>query len=123
MERVLVVDDEFAVREILGTALEACGYRAVKAADGAEGLQIFRERSDEIRVVLSDMNMPVMKGDAMVREIRRLKPSVGVISTSGSGPEADRWMRSIDRSVPLAKPYTLEELATAVKAAIAVSST
>jgi two-component system cell cycle sensor histidine kinase/response regulator CckA len=118
-ELVLLVDDEDAVREIIGATLEAHGYRVVTATDGIEGLKIFREKAADIHLVLTDINMPGMNGDAMIREIRRLNPSVGVIATSGSGPEAWKAMRSIERSVTLLKPYTTQELLEAMKKALA----
>lgn len=116
-ELVLLVDDEAAVRDIVAATLEAYGYNVVVAMDGAEGLRIFRERASEIRLVLSDMHMPVMDGNAMLREIRQINPSVGVIATSGSGPQENKTMFSIERCVPLLKPYTTQELLEAMKKA------
>jgi two-component system cell cycle sensor histidine kinase/response regulator CckA len=120
-ELVLLVDDEASVRDIVGATLEAYGYRVITASNGADGLRAFEERQDEIHLVLSDMNMPVMDGDAMIQEIRRLSTQVGIIAASGLSeghsksqikpPVAD------SRLTHLQKPFTARELLWAMKAA------
>jgi two-component system cell cycle sensor histidine kinase/response regulator CckA len=117
-ELVLIVDDEPTVLEIIGATLEVYGYRVLTASDGAEGLRVFRERGHEIRVVLSDINMPVMSGDVLIHEIRQLNPSIAVIATSGSGEEHNQAMLSIKRGIRLAKPYTVQELLRALRQAV-----
>lgn len=80
---VLVVDDEETVRETAMMLLEDIGFTTVAAADGVEALEIFRARGDQIRVVLMDLTMPRMGGEECFRELRRIKPDVRVVLTSG----------------------------------------
>jgi two-component system cell cycle sensor histidine kinase/response regulator CckA len=117
---VLLVDDEASVRDIVGATLEAYGYRVLTAANGAEGLKIFQERGDEIHLVLSDMNMPVMDGNAMIKEIRRLNSQVSIVAASGLNPELGNPKAPITgpRMAHIQKPFTARELLWALKAAV-----
>jgi two-component system cell cycle sensor histidine kinase/response regulator CckA len=119
-ELVLLVDDEASVRDIVGATLEAYGYRVITASDGAEGLKIFQERGDEIHLVLSDMNMPVMDGNAMIREIRRLNSQVSIVAASGLSPEAGNFKTVVAGRpmVHIQKPFTARELLSAMKTAV-----
>src|SRR6185436_17494391 len=65
-ELILIVDDESAVRDIAALTLETHGYRVVQARDGADGVAVFALNAKDIRLVISDHDMPVMNGAAMV---------------------------------------------------------
>lgn len=115
-ELVLVVDDEAAIRQITSQTLEAFGYEVLVAADGAEAVALYRERQQEIAVVLTDMMMPVMDGPATIRVLRRLNPKVRIIAASGlsAGPGAAPAPGS-GELVFLAKPFTSGELLQAIR--------
>jgi CheY-like chemotaxis protein len=121
-ELILIVDDEAAVRDIAKTTLETHGYRVIEAQDGAEGVALYMRHRNEIRVVLSDMDMPVMNGEAMIRSLETINPEVRVISASGF--VADRATSPAPRPgirVSLPKPYTASELLRTVRSMIAVA--
>ncbi|NTW65020.1 MAG: response regulator [Nitrospirae bacterium] len=80
---VLLVDDEEIVRTACGKMLESLGYSVITAVDGREALDIYRERSDTIDLVLLDMTMPHMDGMETSRELRRHDPKARVIISSG----------------------------------------
>jgi CheY-like chemotaxis protein len=82
-ETVLLVDDEDAVRELARTALEMAGYRVLTAADGAEGVDAFREARGEVRLVVLDASMPRMSGRQAFEAIRQIDPEVKVLFASG----------------------------------------
>jgi len=84
---VLVVDDEEMVCSLAKEMLEQAGVTVLTAADGQEALEVFREYADEIAAVLLDMIMPRMDGEETFREIRRIKPDVRVILSSGYNEE------------------------------------
>jgi PAS domain S-box-containing protein len=107
-ELILVVDDEVAVRDISKLTLEAHGYMVIVAQDGADGLAKYAQNSDKIHLVISDLEMPVMNGAAMIEYIQRINRHVRVISASGlaSQPEPD----ASPLHVKLPKPYTAEQL-------------
>ena len=115
-ELVLVVDDEAPLLRMTSLVLEAFGYRVLLAANGAEAIALFGEHRAEIAVVLTDMNMPVMDGIQVIREVRAMRPDVYVIAASGMGPPAATQVPGVVRF--LAKPYTAETLRNAVTAAV-----
>src|SRR6185295_15629238 len=61
-ELILVVDDEAAVREIAKITLESHGYRVIEAVDGDQAVKMYDKQKQDIRLVISDMEMPVMNG-------------------------------------------------------------
>lgn len=108
-ELVLVVDDEASMRDITKVTLEHFGYRVVTATNGAEGIAMYAQHASDIRVIVSDMNMPVMGGDAMIQALRAINPEVRVLSTSGL-PRHGLEKPSGGFSASLNKPYTAEQL-------------
>ena len=119
-ELILVVDDEVSVREVTRYTLEASGYRAVVAADGAEAVAIYAGRGAEIAVVFTDMMMPEMDGPTSVRILRRINPAVRVIYASGLSGNADAAQHAfLDPKYFLPKPYTADALLTMLKRILA----
>ncbi|WKW12266.1 ATP-binding protein [Pseudogemmatithrix spongiicola] len=82
-ELVLVVDDEPLIREVVTPTLERNGYTVRSAANGAEGVAAFVEARRDLRLVLTDMAMPVLDGPSMIRAIRAMDAQVPIIGTSG----------------------------------------
>lgn len=115
---VLVVDDEDVVRRAATAALEKYGYRVMVAEDGLGAVEIFRAMADEIAAVVLDMTMPVMSGDQTFQELRKIRPDVTVVASSGySEAEAvERFGQGIAGFVQ--KPYTANGLAAKVSEAI-----
>jgi len=110
-ELILVVDDEAAVQRVTRQTLEAFGYRAVVAADGAEAVGIFASRAAEIAVVLTDMMMPTMDGLAIVQVLRRMRCTAPIIVASGMAAD-DQLAQVAELGVRhfLVKPYSAETL-------------
>jgi CheY-like chemotaxis protein len=91
--------------------LNAFGYRAMVASDGAEAMAVFAAHKNEVKVVITDMMMPYMDGPATIRALRRLDPKVKIIATSGLKAEdkiADAAQMGVKTFLP--KPYTAEKL-------------
>jgi CheY-like chemotaxis protein len=116
---ILVVDDEAHIRGVATQVLEHTGFTVVTAADGQEAVAVFREHAKTIRAVLLDLTMPHMDGAATARELRQIRPDVRVVLSSGY-TEEDATRRFSDRDLVgfLQKPYTLEDLVAAVRAAL-----
>ncbi|WP_020676440.1 sigma-54-dependent transcriptional regulator [Geopsychrobacter electrodiphilus] len=76
-KRVLVVDDEASMREMLAIMLTRDGFAVSSASDGAQGLEMFRQ--GDIDLVISDIRMPHMGGIDLLREIKALEPDALVI--------------------------------------------
>ncbi len=110
-ELILVVDDEAAVREITKQILESYGYEVLLAKDGTEAVVHYAEKREQVRVVLTDMMMPFMDGAATIRALRRINPTVKIISTSGlATPGQAKEAAGLGVDAFLAKPYTAEAL-------------
>ncbi len=112
---VLVIDDESIVRETARLALERFGYTVKLAADGREALEQLAS-FPEISLVLLDLTMPVMGGEETLRELKRMRPDLRVILSSGYN-ELDAIQRFEGKGLAgfLQKPYTAERLAEKVK--------
>ncbi len=115
---VLVIDDEEVIRSTANNALRRLGYAVVTASDGTEGIAVFRALKDRIVVVLLDMTMPGISGEETLRELRKIKPDVAVVLSSGFG-EAEALRRFGGHRLAgfLQKPYSVRTLASRVKAA------
>ncbi len=120
-ELVLVVDDEAAVRLITQQTLEAYGYRALTAEDGASAVAVFATQR-EVALVLTDMMMPVMDGFATIQALRRIRPDVRVVAASGmaDGPLAKAAGAGVRHILP--KPYTADTLLRTIQQALAENS-
>jgi PAS domain S-box-containing protein len=80
---ILVIDDDPDVRRVGSRMLEPLGFKVLIAAAGQEGLDIFQASEGEIDCVILDLTMPGMGGEEVFRELRRLRPDVRVILSSG----------------------------------------
>ncbi len=81
--RILVIDDEEEVREILKQMLELDGYEVLTAENGNQGLKLFRKH--QIDLVITDIIMPEKEGIETIIELRNEKSDVKIISISGGG--------------------------------------
>jgi len=85
--RVLVVDDDQAVREALGRTLEKLGFDVVVAADGQDGLERLREGG--VHILLADLKMPKLSGQELLKAAKAIAPDVEVIVITGHGTVED----------------------------------
>ena len=117
MTRVLVVDDDQAVRESAVMVLEKAGYKTIQAGDANAAQQLLREM--HVDVVLSDIYMPGDDGLALLQAIteRRDPPRV-ILMTARGTIETTALARRIGAFDYLAKPFELSELLTRVGAAV-----
>ncbi|TNF29775.1 MAG: PAS domain-containing sensor histidine kinase [Deltaproteobacteria bacterium] len=115
--RILVVDDEAAVRRSARGLLESCGYRVLEAGDGAEGLRLFaHERPD---LVLLDLTMPVMSGRDCFERVRDLDPRARIVVMTGYGASEDvDAMRRAGLTGMIRKPFDLGQLSRVVDRAL-----
>ena len=115
--RILVVEDDDAIRQGLCDALEYSGYTVLEAADGADGLEI--ATSAELDLVLLDILMPKMDGMVVLTELRKVRSSLPVIFLTAKGEETDRvggLRAGADDSV--VKPFSATELIARVEAVL-----
>jgi len=106
--RLLIADDEEAIREVLSTVFSDAGYEVDRASDGREALELFRAKRH--RVVVTDLVMPGLDGVALAREVRKLEPDAIVVVLSGSGPEEKEKAVPFPCTACVDKPIALSTL-------------
>ena len=113
---ILVVDDEEMVRATVRKILTRLGFDVLTAEDGRAGLAIFRAHANEIRMVLLDMMMPHMGGEDTFVELRRIRPEVKVLLTSGYN-EQEAVQRFVGRGLAgfIQKPFSPQDLAHTIR--------
>ncbi len=109
--KILVVDDEAAIRDVSRRMLESCGIEVLTAQSGPQALELFRSQPGEITAVLLDATMPKMDGLETFEELQRIHPDVRVILSSGySEQEATERFTGKGLAGFIQKPYRLEDL-------------
>ncbi len=111
--RIMVVDDESAVREITGQMLERLGYEVESHSGAMEALATFERAPERFDLVMTDRSMPYMTGEELAGKILHIRPEMPVILCSGrdgDGKAGNKPTHSI-----LGKPFTIRELQEAVR--------
>jgi signal transduction histidine kinase/DNA-binding response OmpR family regulator len=117
--QILIVDDEEAIRDFTRKLVEEMGFSVRTARDGEEAIQIYREELDRIDCVLLDLTMPKMNGEETFRELRRIKPDVSVILSSGYSEEgAIAKFSGLGLAGFIQKPYGFDTLAAILRNAL-----
>jgi CheY-like chemotaxis protein len=96
--RVLVVEDDDAMREVLQEYMALCGFADVRAAaNGLKAWELFQEEAPDL--VITDLNMPEMSGYDLMSRIREINPGVPIVVISG-------WIK--EEYLPMLEPYRVE---------------
>ena len=117
-EQLLIVDDEVGLLAMVKTTLETFGYRALTASGGLEALKILEASHNEVDLVLSDWNMPLMSGSELVRKIAAIYPKLKCIVVTGDAAEARAAAQDLKVNGILEKPYTTEAMLKAIGEAL-----
>jgi YesN/AraC family two-component response regulator len=83
MARILIIDDDRQIRNMLKQILSRAGYEVVEAHDGVEGLRAFRTSPTDL--VITDILMPEKEGLETIQELRQLSPQLQILALSGGG--------------------------------------
>ncbi|QOY92068.1 response regulator [Paludibaculum fermentans] len=119
--KILVVDDDAAVREVVATMLRTAGYAVSLAANGREALLSLQR--EQFRVIITDLVMPEQEGIETIKVIRRDYPEVRVIAMSGAfGGDYLRIAGYLGAHGTLAKPLQLSTVLKAVSDALAATN-
>jgi CheY-like chemotaxis protein len=110
-ETILLAEDEVGIRAMTRAYLESLGYRVLEASDGSDAVKISREYPGPIDLILTDLIMPVMRGDTVVASIRKQRPRVKALYISGN-PEGHDTPESDE---VLLKPFRISELGIRVR--------
>jgi DNA-binding NtrC family response regulator len=111
MARILVVDDEEAVRSLIARGLALDGHEVSMAGDGAEALDVLGAEQGRFELVLSDIRMPLMDGIAMALAAKRDYPDLTILLMTGYAEQRER-AKSLEQIVVdvMTKPFGLAEL-------------
>ena len=111
-ETILLAEDEAGIRAMTRAFLEGLGYRVLEAANGTEAITLSKEYRGAIDLVLTDVLMPGVRGDAVVNAVRQDRPGIQAIFISGFADGT-----SIDPSLEiLEKPFEFPDLAHRIRA-------
>lgn len=115
-ESILIVDDEYPVRNVLAMSLEHLGYSVTTVGGGREALELFTEDPRAYDLVILDMLMPEYSGEEVFRRMKQIDPQVAVLVISGYTSEdaVEEILRNGGRGF-IQKPFTIEELSIKVR--------
>lgn len=117
MYRVMVVDDDWQMREMMHQALARDGYEVTEAANGKIGLDLHRK--NPVDLVITDLIMPEKEGIETIRELRRDFPQLKIIAVSGGGRAGANGYLNVAKTIgadrTLSKPFDLKQILDTVK--------
>jgi CheY-like chemotaxis protein len=107
--RILVIDDEEAVRDILSRMLRTKGHQVETASDGDEGIELFKKQPFDL--VFTDLGMPKLSGWDVGKALKKLNPKIPIIMITGWGMELNRekmGQNGID--LMISKPFNFDQV-------------
>jgi two-component system, chemotaxis family, chemotaxis protein CheY len=113
---ILNVDDSASVRQMVQLTLQGAGYKVLQANDGADGLA--KAKAGAVDMVVTDLNMPVMNGLALIRELRKLPAYRGVpilFLTTESDAALKKEAKDAGATGWITKPFQQEQLVAVVR--------
>lgn len=114
MPRIILIDDDFLIRDMLSEFLEEFGYEVITAADGAAGLKLQRQQPADL--IITDLIMPGQEGIETIIQLNKEFPSTKIIAISGGGkigPDSYLKIASLLGATTMEKPlniYALREV-------------
>jgi two-component system, cell cycle sensor histidine kinase and response regulator CckA len=111
---ILVVEDEPGPRGLMREVLERKGYTVLTAGDGLEGIALAEQHDGPIHLVVTDLLMPRLGGQAMVKRLLPTHPTLRVLYISGYADERTRTALGLDAPI-LTKPFVPEALLAKVR--------
>ena len=116
--RILIIEDNPDIREVIRLCLEDAGYEVVEAPDGTVGLTMFNGQPMDL--VITDLHMPELGGLATIVELRRKAPTAKIIAISGGGDEVEQgdelsYAKELGALRTLKKPFRLPEMLDVVE--------
>jgi len=115
-ESILVIDDEEVIRDLIKEGLEDFGYTVLTAEDGHAGVDIYKERKEEIALVILDLILPRMSGKITYEKLKEINPEITVLLSSGYSQKGQA-QELLDQGVQgfIQKPFRLKELAREIR--------
>jgi DNA-binding NtrC family response regulator len=120
MARILLAEDDAATRDLVQRALGLDGHEVIVTQDGSEALDYLRAAPAPVELLISDVQMPGLDGIGLIEASIEIAPALRIVLMSGFADElsrAEHLRGKIGRVIT--KPFTLEQIRTAVKGALA----
>jgi DNA-binding NtrC family response regulator len=114
-ETIFLVEDDEQIRQVVRKTLEAAGYRAIAARNGAEALDAARRHDGHIALVVTDLVMPGMSGREMADELEKNQPGLRFLFVSGYSDDVEALHRERTNASFLQKPFAAHELMKKVR--------
>lgn len=106
-ETVLIVDDDPLLREVYRSVTANAGYNVLLAGGGEQARDTFHLNINSIQLVLTDINMPIMKGPELISQLKAIRPDLKAIYMSGFLQNLDAQSKAlVAESVLIQKPFT-----------------
>lgn len=115
-ETILVVEDDDDFRRVEAELLKKLGYRVYTASDGIEGIDMFKEKREEIDLVILDVVMPRMSGRETLEEIRKIRPGVSSLFVTGYSLDGIHANYILEQGIDaIQKPFSLDTLSRKIR--------
>jgi CheY-like chemotaxis protein len=123
MARILIADDEEAMRSLIARALRQDGHEVTTANDGAQALDVLAREKGKFELLLTDIRMPVMDGIALAHAAAHRHPDVTILLMTGYADQRER-AHGLDALIHevITKPFSLGTMRKAVNDALGGSS-
>jgi two-component system, cell cycle response regulator CpdR len=120
MARILIAEDEEAIRNLVARALTQDGHAVATAADGAEALDLIQREHGAFELLLTDIRMPLMDGIALALATARDYPAITILLMTGYADQRERatGLQRLIHDV-VSKPFSLATIREAVAGALA----
>ncbi|WP_287037950.1 ATP-binding protein [Desulfobacter sp.] len=116
---ILLVDDEEQIVKMEEKFLRRLGYETTACTSSAEALEIFKANPNRFHLMITDLTMPELTGEALARELKKINPDIPVIICTGLEKEyKDAWMDSVNVKGFLLKPVNMKELSRLISKTI-----
>jgi two-component system, OmpR family, KDP operon response regulator KdpE len=114
---ILIVDDDYAIRQALRSTLQACAFSTDEASNGEQAITLMRAKRFD--AVLLDINMPGMGGITTCQEVRRFAPGISILMLSVRDSQ-DEIIRALDAGADdyIVKPFHVRELSARLRAGV-----
>jgi DNA-binding response OmpR family regulator len=119
MARILVIDDDDSLRDIMTMMLTEAGHTVRQASDGRKGVALFR--AEPADVVVTDLVMPEQEGIETIMELRRSYPRLPIVAVSGGLDNSEIYLNiaaKVGAHRTLAKPFSAQDLLAAIEDAL-----
>ena len=113
---VLLIEDDSELRQVFAFLLESEQYRVYQADDGQEGLDVLSNHQSDIKLVITDLNLPKLGGVELIGRLRSQDPTLKLLGTSGfNSPSVRELVLGAGANAFVAKPYVLNDIVRQVR--------